>query len=104
MEDASDSVSPAKEEKFDRGGKDLRRGERLQEMWRQAPVDGFSRDDADRYASSILWYGPLMSHEFLHEQVKAYRNLVRYVNLVSVLDCSVINWVEQQELKGLARD
>ena len=25
-----------------------------------------------------------------------------YVNLVSVLDCSVLNWVEQRELRRLA--
>ena len=27
-----------------------------------------------------------------------------YVNLVSVVDCSVLNWVEQRELRGLASD
>ena len=27
-----------------------------------------------------------------------------YVNLVSVVDCSVLNWVEQKELRGLASD
>ena len=37
-------------------------------------------------------------------QVKAYRNSVLYVNLVSVVDCSVLNWVEQKELRGLASD
>ena len=39
--------------------------------------------------------------------VKAYRNsaiCVRYVNLVSVIDRSVLNWVEQQELRELAID
>ena len=25
-----------------------------------------------------------------------------YVNLVSVVDCSVLNWVEHKELRGLA--
>ena len=37
-------------------------------------------------------------------QVKAYRNSVLYVNLVSLVDCSVLNWVEQKELRGLASD
>ena len=49
-------------------------------------------------------YGPVMSFAFPDVQVKAYRNSVLYVNLVSVLDCSVLNWVEQKELRGLASD
>ena len=40
-------------------------------------------------------YGPLMSFVFPDVQVKAYRNSVLYVNLVSVVDFSVLNWVEQ---------
>ena len=36
--------------------------------------------------------------------MKAYRNSVLYVNLVSIVDCSVLNWVEQKELRGLASD
>ena len=32
------------------------------------------------------------------------RNSVLYVNLVSVVDCSVLNWVEQRELRRLASD
>ena len=51
-----------------------------------------------------LVYGPVMSYVFLDVQVKAYRNSVLYVNLVSVVDCSVLNWVEQKELRGLASD
>ena len=43
-------------------------------------------------------YGP-MSFAFPDVQVKAYRNSVLYVNLVSVVDCSVLNWVEQRELR-----
>ena len=39
-------------------------------------------------------YGPVMSHAFPDVQVKAYRNSVLYVHLVSV--------VEQKELRGLA--
>ena len=31
-------------------------------------------------------------------------NSLLYVNLVSVVDCSVLNWVEQKELKGLTSD
>ena len=49
-------------------------------------------------------YGPVMSFAFPDVQVKAYRNSVLYVNLVSVLDFSVLNWVEQKELRGLASD
>ena len=49
-------------------------------------------------------YGPVMSFAFPDVQVKAYRNSVLYVNLVSVVDCSVLNWVEQSELRRLASD
>ena len=49
-------------------------------------------------------YGPVMSFAFPDVQVKAYRNSVLYGNLVSVVDCSVLNWVEQKELRGLASD
>ena len=49
-------------------------------------------------------YGPVMSFAFPDVQVMAYRNSVLYVNLVSVVDCSVLNWVEQKELRGLASD
>ena len=49
-------------------------------------------------------YGLVMSHAFPDVQVKAYRNSVLYVNLVSVVDCSVLNWVEQKERRGLASD
>ena len=49
-------------------------------------------------------YGPVMSFVFPDVQVKAYRNSVLYVNLISVVDCSVLNWVEQKELRGLASD
>ena len=45
-------------------------------------------------------YGPVMSFAFPDVQVKAYRNSVLYVNLVSVVDCSVLNWVEQRPLFG----
>ena len=36
-------------------------------------------------------YGPVMSFAFPDVQVKVYRNSVLYVNLVSVVDCSVLN-------------
>ena len=49
-------------------------------------------------------YGPVMSFAFPDLQVKAHRNSMLYVNLVSVVDCSVLNWVEQKELRGLASD
>ena len=41
-------------------------------------------------------FGPVMSFAFPDVQVKANRNSVLYVNLVSVVDCSVLNWVEQR--------
>ena len=47
-------------------------------------------------------YGPVMSYVFPDVQAKAYRNSVLYVILVSVVDCSVLNWVEYKELRGLA--
>ena len=49
-------------------------------------------------------YGRVMSRNFPDVQVKPYRNSVLYVNLVSVVDYSVLDWVEQKELKGLASD
>ena len=49
-------------------------------------------------------YGPVMSFAFPDVQVKAYRNSVFFVNLVSVVNCSVLNWTEQKELRGLASD
>ena len=52
----------------------------------------------------IVVYGLVMSFVFPDVQVKAYRNSVLYVNLVSVVDCSELNWVEQRELRGLASD
>ena len=51
-----------------------------------------------------VMYGPVMSYVFPDVQVKAYRNSVLYVNLVSVVDCAVLSWVEQKELRGLASD
>ena len=80
-------------------------------LW-HALADGSGCHDADRSAGSDSWttrvvtvvYGPVMSFAFPDVRVKAYRNSVLYVNLVSVVDCSVLNWVEQKELKGLASD
>ena len=51
-----------------------------------------------------VMYGPVMSYVFPDVQVKAYRNSVLSVNLVSVVDCSDLNWVEQKELRGVASD
>ena len=45
-----------------------------------------------------------MSFAFPDVQVRAYRNSVLYVNLVSAVHCSVLNLVEQKELRGLASD
>ena len=50
-------------------------------------------------------YGPALTHVFPDVQVKAYRHsMVLYENLVSVVDCSVLNWVEPQELSRLLSD
>ena len=46
-------------------------------------------------------YGPTVTHVFPDVHVEAYRHYVLYVNLVSVVDFSVRNWVEQRELRGL---
>ena len=37
-------------------------------------------------------YGPVMSHVFPDVQAKLYSNSVLYVNLVSVVDYSVLKW------------
>ena len=44
-------------------------------------------------------YGPVKAHVFPDVQVKAYRNSVLYVNLVLVVDCSVLNWMDKKELR-----
>ena len=49
-------------------------------------------------------YEPVMSFVFPDVHVKACRNSVLYVNLVLVVDCSVLNWVEHKELRGLTSD
>ena len=49
-------------------------------------------------------YRPVMLFVFPEAQLKACRNSVLYVNLVSVVDCSVLNWVEQKDLRGFASD
>ena len=48
--------------------------------------------------------GSVMSFAFPDVQVKAYRSSVLSVNLVSVVDCSVLNWVKHKELRALASD
>ena len=47
-------------------------------------------------------YGPIMAHVLPDLQVKAYSDSVMCVNLVSVVDCSFLNCMEQQELRRLA--
>ena len=49
-------------------------------------------------------YGPVMTHAFPDVQVRAYRNSVLHVSLISVVDCFVLNWVKNNELRGLASD
>ena len=49
-------------------------------------------------------YGHIVTHVFPDVQMEAYRHSVLYVNLVSVVDCSVLKCVEQKELRGLANE
>ena len=50
-------------------------------------------------------YGPVMPQFFSDVKKKGYRNqCVLYVNLVSVVDRSVLNWVKQPELRKKACD
>ena len=49
-------------------------------------------------------YGPVLTHVFPNVQVEAYRHSVLYVILVSVVNCSALNWVEQRELRRLASE
>ena len=51
-----------------------------------------------------VMYGPVMSYWFPDVLKKACRNSVLFVNLVSVVDWSVLIWVEHKELRGLASD
>ena len=51
-----------------------------------------------------LNYGPTVTLVFPDVQVKLYRHTVLYVNLLSVVDCSVMIWVEQRELRRLASE
>ena len=46
----------------------------------------------------------MISYVFPDVQVKAYSNSVFYVNLLSVVNCSVLNWVEQKELRKLCSE
>ena len=52
----------------------------------------------------IVVHGPIVTHVFPDVQVEAYRHSVLYVNLVPVVDFSVLNWVEERELRGLAAE
>ena len=76
----------------------------MQAVLLHALADRSGRDDADLREFFTVMYGPVVSFVFPDVLVKAYRNSVLYVNLVSVVDCSVLNWVEQKELRGLASD
>ena len=49
-------------------------------------------------------YGPTVTHVFPDVQLEAYRHSFLMVNPVSVMDFSVLNWVEQRELRGLASE
>ena len=49
-------------------------------------------------------YGPLVTQVFPDVQVEKYRHSFLYVNLVSVVNCSVLNYVERRELRRLASE
>ena len=50
------------------------------------------------------WRTLLIQYLLQQNRSVTVQNSVLYVNLVSVVDCSVLNWVEQKELRGLASD
>ena len=52
----------------------------------------------------FMVYMSIVGHVFPDIQVEAYRHSVLFINIVSVVDCSVLNWVEQRELRRLASD
>ena len=49
-------------------------------------------------------YGTTVTQVFSDMQRKANRHSVLNVNLVSVEDCSVLDWVDQRELRRLASE
>ena len=77
-----------------------------------APVDRLGSNDAGRPAGSNLrieeiinpMYGPVVKHVFSDVQLESYRHSALHVNLVSVVDCSVLNLVEERELRRMARE
>ena len=82
-------------------------------MWGNAPVDQLGPIGAGRPAGSDLRikrefvtvvYGPVVTHVFPDLQTEAYRHLVLYVNLVSVVDCSDLKWVDHRKLRRLASE
>ena len=73
------------------------------------PVNRFGPHDASRSASFDFQFkrdrhSGLLAFSGARVQVEAYRHSVLYVNLMSVVDSSVLNWVEQQELRRLASE
>ena len=51
-----------------------------------------------------LTYGPTVTDVVPDVQVKVCRYSILHKNLASVVDCLVLNWVEQRELRRLASD
>ena len=51
---------------------------------------------------ATVMYGPVIP--VIRVSRRASEISVLYVNLVSVVDCSVLNWVEQKEPRGLTSD
>ena len=48
-----------------------------------------------------VMYEPKVVHVFPDVRVKVYRHSVLYANLVSVVYCSMLNWVEKREPRRL---
>ena len=84
----------------------------MQKVLRHAFADRPGCSDADHSTGSCPWakgfrHGGVRTGDVIgvpRVQVKVYRNSVMYLNLVSLVDCSVLNWVEQKELRGLCSE
>ena len=80
-------------------------------LW-HALADRSGRDDADRSAGSSPWtegvrHDGVRTHDVIcvpGRTSEGIQELGVVCNLVSVVDCSVLSWVEQKELRGLASD
>ena len=80
-------------------------------LW-HALADRSGRDDADQSAGSSPWtegvrHDGVRTHDVIcvpGRTSEGIQELGVVCNLISVVDCSVLNWVEQKELRWLASD